>query len=96
MLRDHNRRIPVITIFHFIKDKTKGKHLWIRNNASTVVSQLVDSTIVYTVAFWGIIPNVWELVIVAWIMKIGVAVLDTPFLYLLKRYIRITKQGIND
>jgi hypothetical protein len=37
--------------FHFWKNKTKGKHLWLRNNASTIISQLIDSVIFITIAF---------------------------------------------
>ena len=39
--------------FQFWKKKTKGKHLWIRNNASTMVSQLLDNAIFTYIAFVG-------------------------------------------
>ena len=75
-----------INLFHLIKERTKGKHLWLRNNVSTIVSQLVDSIIVYVVAFAGIVPNILDLIIVAWVVKILVALIDTPFLYALKKF----------
>lgn len=66
--------------FHFWKKKTKGKHLWFRNNASTIVSQLIDSVIFITIAFYGVFPIV-PLILGQWIIKILIAVVDTPFMY---------------
>ncbi|MBT6587077.1 MAG: queuosine precursor transporter, partial [Gammaproteobacteria bacterium] len=40
-----------VYIFHFLKRLTKGKHLWLRNNGSTMISQGVDSFMVITVTF---------------------------------------------
>ncbi len=76
-----------IWAFNFWKEKTKGKHLWFRNNASTVVSQLLDSTIFMFVAFYGLTPKftvayIIGLIIPYWIFKILFAILDTPFVYL--------------
>lgn len=39
-----------VHVFHFLKKKTKGKHLWLRNNVSTMISQLVDSFAVILIA----------------------------------------------
>lgn len=66
--------------FHFWKKKTKGKHLWLRNNASTIVSQFVDSTLFITIAFYGIFPVV-PLIIGQWVVKVAIALIDTPFMY---------------
>ncbi len=41
-----------VHVFHFLKKKTKGKHLWLRNNGSTLVSQLVDSFAVILIAHY--------------------------------------------
>lgn len=74
-----------IRLFHFWKRLTKGKHLWIRNNFSTMTSQLVDTTVVVgllcTVGAidWG---RFGELVFAGWLFKAIVAALDTPVLYL--------------
>ncbi len=40
-----------VQIFHFWKKLTNGKHLWLRNNFSTLISQAVDSFIVISVTF---------------------------------------------
>ncbi len=73
-----------IRLFHMWKRFTKGKHLWIRNNFSTITSQLVDTTVVV-----GLLCSVgaidWsrftELVAAGWLFKVIVAALDTPILY---------------
>lgn len=49
-----------IWAFHFWKALTRGRHLWLRNNASTVVSQFMDTAVFCTIAFWGLFPmSVW-------------------------------------
>ena len=45
-----------VRIFHFWKSLTKGKHLWLRNNGSTIASQLIDTALVVCILFVG----VWE------------------------------------
>jgi queuosine precursor transporter len=42
-----------VSLFHFWKEKTKGRHLWLRNNASTMVSQLVDSTAIMSILYFS-------------------------------------------
>ncbi len=75
--------------FHFWKQRTKGRHLWLRNNASTLVSQLLDSAIFCSVAFLGVFPmhDWWQILLTTYIMKVIVAVLDTPFIYLAKKIV---------
>ena len=62
------------------------KFLWLRNNASTIVSQLLDSIIFTFIAFWGLLPTneFFEILITTYLLKLIVAVVDTPFLYLAK------------
>jgi uncharacterized PurR-regulated membrane protein YhhQ (DUF165 family) len=43
-----------VQLYHFWRRLTKGKHLWIRNNFSTLISQLVDSVMVITVTFGAV------------------------------------------
>ncbi|MCB9359151.1 queuosine precursor transporter [Candidatus Woesearchaeota archaeon] len=76
--------------YNFWKKKTKGKHLWIRNNASTWVSQLIDTTIFCSIAFIGVFSMeiFWSIFITTYVMKIIVAAIDTPFIYLAKKYIK--------
>lgn len=86
--------------FHLWKQKFEGKHLWLRNNLSTVVSQLLDSLTFAFLAFSvfprlfmdpeGILPMsvVWQIVLTTYILKLLVAGIDTPFIYLSKRFHR--------
>lgn len=66
--------------FQFWRKKTGGRHLWLRNNASTIVSQLLDTVIFTVIAFYGVAP-VWEIIWSSWIVKIIIALVDTPMLY---------------
>jgi len=66
---------------------TKGKHLWIRNNMSTIVSQLIDTTIFEFIAFWHLTPKfttgyIFSLILPYWLFKVVFALLDTPLCYL--------------
>lgn len=74
-----------VTIFHKLKEKHGEKKLWIRNNASTMASQLVDTVIFITIAFYGIMPISALLVLIGtqYIFKFVVALVDTPIVYLL-------------
>jgi uncharacterized integral membrane protein (TIGR00697 family) len=79
--------------FDFWRRKTKGRFLWLRNNLSTTVSQLIDSTIFMFIAFYKSAP-MWDAVFVIslivpyWIFKILFALLDTPFAYLGVKWMR--------
>jgi queuosine precursor transporter len=74
--------------FHFWKRLFRGKHLWIRNNMSTVTSQLIDGVVFYTIAFYGVIP-VLPLVIGSFPLRALIGVLDTPFLYVTRWIYRV-------
>ncbi|SDL68162.1 queuosine precursor transporter [Sediminibacillus halophilus] len=64
-----------------------SKYLWLRNNGSTMVSQLLDSAVFCGIAFFGEYPpGVWmEIFFTTYIIKFLVAAIDTPFLYWAKR-----------
>lgn len=76
--------------FHFWKGVTKGKWLWLRNNASTVVSQGLDSVVFIHLAFAGTVPYsvVWSMIGVQYVTKVIIAAVDTPFVYLVVRWLR--------
>jgi hypothetical protein len=73
-----------VSLFHWYKKKTKGKHLWLRNNGSTLVSQFIDSIIFFHITYMFTIPyNVlWTLIMTTYMMKFIIGLLDTPFMYL--------------
>lgn len=74
--------------FHFWKRKFKGKHLWLRNNLSTFVSQVLDSAIFLFVAFYGVLP-IWKMFVSFVVFKTIIAILDTPFIYAVRWYHQI-------
>ena len=73
--------------FHFWKGVTNERHLWLRNNLSTAVSQFLDSFIFITIAFYGTMP-VLPLIIGQWIIKFAIGVLDTPVIYAVVWFLR--------
>ncbi len=72
--------------YQFWKERFPGP-LWLRNNLSTVVSQLIDSVVFTSIAFIGVFPAgvLLQIVVTTYLLKAIVAVLDTPFLYLAMR-----------
>ena len=74
-----------VFIFHKLKEKCNGKHKWLRNNISTLTSQLFDTAIFITVAFIGTVPNIFVMIISQYVVKAVYALLDTPFFYLLTK-----------
>ncbi|MCI8345117.1 MAG: queuosine precursor transporter [Clostridia bacterium] len=75
-------------LYDIIKNKLpEDKFLWVRNNGSTMISQLIDSILFTLIAFVGIYS--WKVIInltiVTYLVKLVVAVLDTPFIYIAKR-----------
>ena len=87
-----------VYIFHFFKDLTKGKHLWLRNNASTIISQLVDTVIVILITYFytkalpidNQKPLLYQLltyIFSAYIFKIIAALFDTIPFYILTKYL---------
>jgi len=73
-----------VWFFHFLKQKFHGNWLWLRNNLSTAVSQLIDSAAFSVVAFLGLFPLdvVLQIILSTYLLKLLVALIDTPFIYL--------------
>src|SRR5699024_2560420 len=72
-----------VHLFHKIKQKTNGKHLWLRNNVSTMTSQIIDSVVFMSIAFLGTVPLRVLLIMMGtqYVMKLIFALADTPFVY---------------
>ncbi len=75
-----------VRLYHFWWRVTKGKHLWLRNNGSTWISQLVDTTIVNSIFLrfgldmqW---PTIGGIIVANYVVKILFAAVDTPLIYL--------------
>jgi len=79
-----------VKLFHFWKNLTKGKYLWVRNNLSTVVSQLVDTTAILSVLYFAnnlggnirTIADLVNLIIASYLFKFFIALFDTPLFYI--------------
>ena len=88
-----------VQVFHFWKNLTHGKHLWLRNHGSTLVSQFVDSFAVITITHFyarglpvdesaPIWPQLWTFIFTAYVFKATVALVDTVPFYLGSRWLR--------
>ena len=80
-----------IRIFHFWKRKTKNRHLWLRNNGSTIFSQLIDTmSVLFLLCSFGVIEWVrfYPLLLNGFLFKILVALFDTPLFYLFSHLLR--------
>lgn len=83
-----SQRLDVF-LYHAIWEKSGGgrQGLWLRNNGSTLCSQLVDSVLFVSIAFWGTMPRevFFQVMLTTYLFKALVALLDTPFAYLARR-----------
>jgi len=84
-----------VFLFHWIKQKTNGKHLWLRNNGSTLISQAVDSVTVISVTFGAVvlagdmsIAIAFGLMLSNYLFKLVSALADTPIIYILVHKLR--------
>lgn len=95
-----------VHVFHWLKKRTQGKKMWLRNNVSTLTSQLVDSVAVILITYWftpalpidaesAIIPQLVMLILSGYLFKFIVALLDTIPFYIgtkyLKKYLGVTE-----
>jgi uncharacterized integral membrane protein (TIGR00697 family) len=75
-----------VTMFHFLKNKTGNKMIWLRSTGSTVVSQLFDSFIVLGIAFWATGIMTTDVFIksafTGYFVKLIIAIGMTPIIYL--------------
>ena len=94
-----------VHIFHYIRELTKGKHLWLRNNASTLTSQMVDSVSVVLITYFlsknaiiinpekGVFFTLLVIIVSSYLFKMIAALLDTIPFYIgvnfLKKYLGI-------
>jgi len=96
-----------VVAFDWIRERTQGEHLWARNIGSTASSQAIDTVIFVTLAF-GILPRligvgpvtgwdlVFELIVGQYLLKLLIALVDTPFVYGIVAAIRRQEAGEGD
>lgn len=70
---------------------TNGRYLWMRTIGSTVVGELVDSTLFVLIAFWGVFPTslIVALIVSNYIFKTAVEILFTPLTYRLVAFLKV-------
>jgi len=76
-----------VWFFHYLKQKTAGKKLWLRNNLSTIASQLIDSFIyqfTWVIAVGLSFYEALGLALAKYIFKVFIALIDTIFIYAIK------------
>ena len=78
-----------VWVFHAIRDRYISKHgsvrgsRWIWNNASTMTSQMIDTAIFITGAFYGVVPDITNMILSQYLIKVIYAALDTIPFYLM-------------
>ena len=84
-----------VRLFHFWKRVTGGRHFWLRNNGSTIVSQLVDTVTANVIflfnnpaVFTGSTADLLDIILKVYLIKVLIAAADTPLCYLGVRMVR--------
>ncbi len=83
-----------VWIYHVIWSKTtkifgnKKAYLFIRNNGSTLISQFINAVLFSFCAFWGTfdLTTIINITISSYIIFIATSLLDTPFVYLARKF----------
>ena len=72
-----------VWVYHRIRHATGGRHLWLRNTASTLLSQVIDTLIYGLIVWWGLVDlkTALQLAAAKYVFKFAIAVIDTPFIY---------------
>ena len=87
-----------VIAFHFWKNFTNGRYLWLRNNASTMMSQAVDTVLFVTIAFAGTLDFsvIINMILTQYVVKILIAIVDTPLVYVLVSQVRRYRVKLSD
>ena len=92
-----------VLVFHKLKELTDGEMLWLRNVASTATSQAIDTVIFVGLGFY-VLPQlgfgatyeigfVLSLIVGQYVLKLLIALVDTPFVYLITGAVRRSEGG---
>ena len=76
-----------IRLYEFLRKKSNGKHMWLRNNICTIICNGSENFLFYIIAFVGIMSmkEISLIALSATIIEIIIALCDTPFLYISKK-----------
>jgi len=88
-----------IFLFAKIREKLGKSKLWLRNNASNIISQFIDTTVFMTLAFWALDKSIdsnfaflTSLIIPYWLLKSFMSIIETPLVYLGVKWLRGDKK----
>ena len=73
-------RFHDVWLYNLLKNRMHGRHMWLRNNLTTMLSQLIDTMVFITIAFYGVLPLL-PLIAGQWAVKVLIALFDTPLVY---------------
>jgi len=92
MLAYLTAQLTDVYVFEKLKKKTQGKHLWLRNNLSTILAQLLDtlivSSFVFYIGFKMDFLSGLEIMGNMFMYKVAFSLLSTPFIYLLVYFLK--------
>ncbi len=71
-------------IYALLKIKLHNKFFILRNYGSLIISQAIDTVLFSFLGLYGIVPHIWHIILVSFIIKIATIILATPFMSLLK------------
>ena len=77
-----------------MKIATRGRHLWLRTIGSTLIGQLADSIVFFSLAFYGAMPAfaLGQLILTQWLLKSGYEALATPITYGVVNFLKRTEK----
>jgi uncharacterized integral membrane protein (TIGR00697 family) len=76
-----------IRIYEWIKSRTNGRFLFLRANGANIISQLLDSSLFFSIAFFDLPgPILVQAIFLGWAAKVAIVALGTPFLYIDKHF----------
>jgi len=90
-----------VIIFTAIRNKLGKSKLWLRNNLSNFLAQLVDTSVFMTLAFYSIEESLNSnlvflptLILPYWLLKCSISIIETPFVYLGVKWLEIDNRNI--
>jgi len=90
-----------IYLFAKIREKMGKNKLWLRNNASNIISQFIDTTVFMVLAFWAIekgfesnVTFLTSLILPYWLLKSFMSVIETPLVYIGVKWLKDEKKVI--
>jgi uncharacterized integral membrane protein (TIGR00697 family) len=73
-----------VYIYLYLKERMRGKYMWLRANIANVVAQIMDSVVFFSIAFIGVVSpdGIWGIIVTGLVIKIVFVAVTSPLLYL--------------